>query len=366
MAFARWPQPATADGADQVGHYLVMIEGGEPGRRILIGAQPLTVGRDPNGDLVLVDSDVSRFHLQVSLWQDQVIVMDRNSTNGTFVNGNRIDTATVMSEGGLLQVGHHILRLERRSIRELHQSEEMARDLDKARQYVRSLLPDPMTDGPVRTDWYFQPSAQLGGDAFGYDFIDAETMVIYLIDVSGHGVGAAMHSVSVLNVLRQRALPNTDIRQPAEVLAGLNSMFQMERHDGMFFTIWYGVYDVGRRTLRYGSAGHHPGYLWSAGQPGPVPLKTPGLMIGAAPASGYSSGEVVIEPGTALYLFSDGVFEIVTHEQRQWRLGDFLPFLKAPAQAGPLESVRLYWAVRAEARPGALDDDFSLLVVTFP
>src|SRR5688572_16711165 len=230
MAFSRGPQPATAAGADEVGHYLVMIEGGEPGRRILLGAKPLTIGRDPVRDLVLVDSDVSRFHLEVTVFQGQVVVVDRNSTNGTFVDGKRIDAATVLNEGGVLQVGNHVLRLERRSKLEIHQNEAMARDLDKAKQYVRSLLPNPLTDGPVLTDWYFQPSAQLGGDAFGYDFIDSNTLVIYLIDVSGHGVGAAMHSVSVLNVLRQRALLNTDIRQPAEVLAGLNSMFQMERH----------------------------------------------------------------------------------------------------------------------------------------
>lgn len=365
MTFAR-PKPASVAGADEVGHYLVMIEGGEPGRRVLLGATPLTVGRDPSRDLVLVDSDVSRLHVEVALWQGQVVVTDRNSTNGTFVDGTRIGCATVLHEGGLLQVGSHVLRLERRSKLEVHQSQEMARDIDKAKQYVRSLLPDPLTEGPVLTDWYFQPSAQLGGDAFGYDFIDSGTLVMYLVDVSGHGVGAAMHSVSVLNVLRQRALPGTDIRQPADVLAGLNSMFQMDRHDGMFFTIWYGVYDITRRALRYGSAGHHPGYLYSPGQPDPVQLKTPGLMIGAAPASKYSSGEITVEAGSCLYLFSDGVFEIVTHDQQQWRIGDFLPLLKPASQVGSLESVRLYWAVRSEARPGPLDDDFSLLLVTFP
>ena len=89
-------------------------------------------------------------------------------------------------------------------------------------------------------------------------------------------------------------------------------------------------------------------------------------MIGASPASRYSSGEVIVEAGSSLYLFSDGVFEIVTHEQQQWRIGDLLPLLKPASQIGPLESTRLYWAVRCQARPGALDDDFSLVVVTFP
>ena len=87
-----------------------------------------------------------------------------------------------------------------------------------------SLLPAPLTTGPVRADWRFLPSTQLGGDAFGYDWLDQDTLVFYLIDVSGHGAGSAMHSVTVLNVLRQRALPDVDFRNPAEVLASLNAL----------------------------------------------------------------------------------------------------------------------------------------------
>ena len=70
-----------------------------------------------------------------------------------------------------------------------------------------------------------------------------------------------MHSVTVLNVLRQRALPNVDFRNPSEVLANLNDMFQMDSHNGLLFTMWYGVYRTDDRVLTYGSAGHHPAYL---------------------------------------------------------------------------------------------------------
>ena len=107
----------------------------------------------------------------------------------------------------------------------------------------------------------FLPSARLGGDAFGYQQLDSQTFVIYLLDVSGHGVGAAMHSVSVLNVLRQRAIPQTDFKDPVQVITNLNAMFQMDRHDDQYFTMWYGVYDALDRTLTYASAGHHPAYL---------------------------------------------------------------------------------------------------------
>jgi sigma-B regulation protein RsbU (phosphoserine phosphatase) len=103
----------------------------------------------------------------------------------------------------------------------------LAEELTKAAGYVRSLLPPPLT-GKVETEWCFQPSDQLGGDAFGYHWIDEDHFAIYLLDVCGHGVGAALLSVSVLNALRAQTLPGVDSRQPEKVLAALNRAFWME------------------------------------------------------------------------------------------------------------------------------------------
>ena len=110
------------------------------------------------------------------------------------------------------------LRDRERAIHEaLQRSEQhLAAELAKAADYVRSLLPAPLT-GAVETEWCFQPSDQLGGDAFGYHWIDAEHFAMYLLDVCGHGVGAALLSVSVLNTLRAQTLPGVDFRQPAAV-----------------------------------------------------------------------------------------------------------------------------------------------------
>src|SRR5437762_952768 len=83
--------------------------------------------------------------------------------------------------------------------------------LEKASRYIQSLLPAPLAEGPIRSDWVLVPCARLGGDAFGYKFLDERFFAIYLIDVSGHGTGAAMHAVSIINVLRQGALRDTDL-----------------------------------------------------------------------------------------------------------------------------------------------------------
>ena len=95
------------------------------------------------------------------------------------------------------------------------------------------------------------------------------------------------------------------------------------------------------------------------------------------PAPGTLHGETTYErlceeirsgklpPGSRLHLFSDGAFEIITADDRQLTIGDFLPVLAAPPQPGLPEPERLWRAVRNASRPGPLDDDVSLLTLDF-
>ena len=78
--------------------------------------------------------------------------------------------------------------------------------LDSASNYVSSILPGEL-EGPVRVSSRYLPSQQLGGDSFDYRWIDDDHLIAYLIDVSGHGIGPALLSVSVHNLLRSGSLP---------------------------------------------------------------------------------------------------------------------------------------------------------------
>src|SRR5688572_7790893 len=131
--------------------------------------------------------------------------------------------------------------------------DRLQRELRDAEMYVRSILPAPLTQ-PLRVDWRFVPSTELGGDSFGYHWIDDEHFALYLIDVCGHGVGSALLAVAVADTLRSEALPRIDFRSPGEVLTALNKAYQMERHGELFSTVWYGVYQRAAGQLRYASA----------------------------------------------------------------------------------------------------------------
>jgi sigma-B regulation protein RsbU (phosphoserine phosphatase) len=153
--------------------------------------------------------------------------------------------------------------------------------------------------------------------------------------------------------------------RPEQVLATLNDMFRMEDHADMYFTMWYGVYDRISRRLDYASAGHHPAYLLPADRSEAVALRTPNSMIGAIPGKVFRADSVSVPPGASLHVFSDGVFEIVTIDGLQWSLSDYLPLMLQPSVEGLTESERLFEAVRGMSRSRDLDDDFSLVVMTF-
>ena len=347
-------------------HLLLLLDDNAPPKRFPLHSLPAVIGRNPPADLVLEGTTVSRRHCRLELQDGQMRLTDLGSTNGTFVNGARLNQALTLEDGANIGVGIHRLRYHRRNQDESADADAMEQELKEASRYVASILPRPIGDGPVRANWFYLPSTRVGGDAFGYQMLDARHFCLFLLDVSGHGTGAAMHAMSVAHVMRERALPEVDFLDPAAVISGLNTMFQMERCNDLFFTIWYGVYDTIGRVLSFAAGGHHAAYLlpddniaWA-----PVPLLTQNPLVGMLSDPGIVAAEIEIPPNSALHLFSDGVFEVIDREGRQLGLDDILPML--PEATGPGGARRLYERIRAIARPGPLDDDFSALVFRFP
>lgn len=350
---------------DSRAHCLELIEGFDFGRIFVVGSLPITLGRTEPADIVLNDSEVSRAHCKVVVLNDIFVVTDLGSTNGTFLDGVRVTEPTPMPIGSVLRVGRQSLKHEWRTEKEILQHHEFERELRKAGSYALALLPLPLTEGPIRTEWLFEPCSKLGGDAFGYGPLGDDQFMFYMMDVSGHGAGAAMHSVAVMNLLRQRAVPNANMAKPEEVLRALNAMFPMEDHAGMYFTMWYGIYDKASRELHFASAGHHPAFLVPSGRQEAIALRTRNGLVGADLETIYRADRFLVPPESSIYLFSDGVFEIVTKEGLQWGLGDFVPHLTGPDASGADECKRLYKEVRSLSQASSLDDDFSLLVLHF-
>jgi sigma-B regulation protein RsbU (phosphoserine phosphatase) len=209
------------------------------------------------------------------------------------------------------------------------QKQRMEAELSEAESYVRSLLPHDQ-EGKVPIYSRFIPSQQLGGDCYDYYWLDPDYLVVYLLDVSGHGLGSALLSTSVLNVLRSQSLPDVSFYRPEKVLQALNETFQMSDQNQKYFTIWYGVINCANRQLLYASAGHPPAVVVSQTSNSTVittRLRTPGLPIGMMPNTSYKWQRCQLPPNSTLYIFSDGLYEVLQQDQQYIGLDSFIEIL---------------------------------------
>lgn len=249
--------------------------------------------------------------------------------------------------------------------------EAQRQDLVAAARYVRSLLPDEIPEGgPVRADWEFLPSEQLGGDVFYYLWIDEHRFAVYLLDVAGHGTTAALLSVSLLDAVRSRAHRGAaTLTNPAALLGSLNRDYPMAEHSNLFFSMWYGLVDLEKRQLTYSSAGHPPAILVPAGASEEGDLEecaTKGQLVGVFPNSVYSNQRRILQPGDRLAIFSDGLYEAASHQGHRWRFSEFAPLLGQGMIDHPEHSAaQLTEMIRRRLHIDRFEDDVSLIVLSF-
>jgi sigma-B regulation protein RsbU (phosphoserine phosphatase) len=240
-------------------------------------------------------------------------------------------------------------------------------ELTEAAEYVRSLLPEPVSE-PFSINSRFIPSRQLGGDCFDYYWLDSDYLAIYLLDTAGHGLKAALPSISVLNLLRSRALKGLNYYQPSHVLEALNETFQMNYQNDKYFTIWYGVYNRVTRQLVYASAGHPPAILVSGTTAKNTKiqlLRTPGMPVGMFPESKYVDECCHIEKYSSLYIFSDGAYEITKLDGTLWSLDAFIQILVSLQHTIDRQLDQVLNYLIALNSKEAFDDDLSILQINF-
>ena len=280
-----------------------------------------------------------------------------------------VESLAALAAGALesFEVKERLYQKQQLYLRNLETTQARLRaELDEAEKYVRAILPPPC-DSPLKIDWLLAPCSELGGDSFGYHEIDPDHWALYVLDVCGHGVSAALLSVTAIKVLRSAALSGVDFRDPGGVLSALNNEFLMCNQNNMYFTIWYGVFQLSTRELRFASAGHAPAIVAEPDQQTAGKLTAPGLVLGARKGKVYKTQSAVLPHRAVLYLISDGTYEIQLHDGSIWPFPDFLQLLATLPARDPGGLEWLHAAICGQRAPKRLEDDFSVVrILTDP
>ena len=282
-----------------------------------------------------------------------------------------------------LSAGERIIRLERElaSQNEVLQSanERMKHDLEAAAQIQHDLLPKELPDTlTAKFAWHFEPCDELGGDILNVLPLDEGCFAMYLLDVSGHGVPAALLSVTLSRVLTTQdprssllIAQNEDgqtptVRAPREVAERLNRQFPMETQHGYYFTMAYAVLDTQTGVLRYTLAGHPPPILVRRGTE-PKEISGGGLAIGLLDTAEFEDYSIQLEPGDRLLFYSDGITESTNGQKEMLEAEGFIRLIEK-SRAQPLdESVtKCVNDLKRWTDSVPFADDISLLVVEIP
>ncbi|WP_434756905.1 SpoIIE family protein phosphatase [Borrelia puertoricensis] len=231
-------------------------------------------------------------------------------------------------------------------------------ELIEAGNYIENLLPKKMQNEFFNSNWIFVPSKRIGGDFFNYYFVNDDNLIIYLIDISGHGIGSALLSLSVSSVINSYIMDNNDI-SPSEVLRYVNRYFVKFKSD-MFITLWYGVLNVKTRHLRFSSAGAPPAVVLSAKDN--IYLPTRGTILGIEEMYSCEENECILSKFSHLLLFSDGVYEVENEQGVIMAIDDFYNILEDNTyDLDDFILVSLYKKMLNLSRYNAFRDDFSIL-----
>jgi len=238
--------------------------------------------------------------------------------------------------------------------------ERMERELQLGREIQARLLPAPPKDIVdtsivARCDSCYEVS----GDFYDFLTLPDDTLGVALGDVSGKGVGAALVTASLQAALRIAAPAEADL---GRLMGRLNDLLHGMTRARKYVTFFFGRYEPKTGSLHYVNAGHLPPVVALSGQL--EPLQVTGKPIGLFPGLSWREEQVVIPPGGALVVFTDGFTEAMNAAEEE--LGDerWLELVRAKHEL-PADRLteELYGAIRdheAGAEPG---DDKTLLIL---
>jgi sigma-B regulation protein RsbU (phosphoserine phosphatase) len=256
-----------------------------------------------------------------------------------------------------------------------HQKVELQRkqamideDLKAAAAIQRSLLPEGNHSLPnLRMAWRFNPCERIGGDIFNIQRVDENQVGLYMLDVCGHGVPAALISVAASQFLagpRGFLSGGCQLTSPEMVLNHLDEAFPFERFDSYFSIVCMSI-DIRRGTLAYGGAGHPPPVLLRA-RGDLVVLDYRGPIIGFGSEIPYGQRELCLEAGDKIILYTDGFTENRDRHGRAFGRNRFYAMLREFTRR-PVGDVvdALHTEIRRFLEGVEPDDDISLLGVEY-
>jgi len=246
--------------------------------------------------------------------------------------------------------------------------ERIESELQIAHDIQMGILPKTFPAFPHRAEFDLYatilPAKEVGGDLYDFFFLDENRLCLVVGDVSGKGVPAALFMAVTRTLIKTKASHSLSAH---DTLSRVNDDLALDNPSMMFVTLFLGILDVTTGEMEYANAGHNPPYLISGQGRGLTPLEsTSGLALGVMPGIPYQSRHLVLKPGDALFIYTDGVTEAINAREALFsesRLEQGLADLKAEPMKQMVSGIMALVQDFSKGVPQA--DDITLMALRY-
>jgi serine phosphatase RsbU (regulator of sigma subunit)/anti-anti-sigma regulatory factor len=294
------------------------------------------------------------------------MVIDRAAESGRLVRERDELLENLREQNTKLE--YSLLRLHEAFGQLRLQEEALESDLQKAQRVQRKFLPSGFPCVPGYDFFgYYAPCEQLGGDFFGTIPLPDGRLALYLVDVAGHGVSAAMITVTFRELMRARRRSSQSdevFAEPHEMLYYMNEALLEEAFEPpIFVSMLYCVIDPHANEVLVACAGH-PAPILVSGKNQVQGIPAGGPVLGTQAIASYTTTRFEIHPGDALLLYSDGLSEMRSQQGSEFTAARLQEIMgtqhaqSARAIAGKLEKQLL-----GHLEGASPSDDITFLVI---
>ena len=251
--------------------------------------------------------------------------------------------------------------------RAVQEKERISMELNLAQHIQADMLPNVFPPFPDREDFDIYasmiPAKEVGGDFYDYFLIDDDHLCLVMADVSGKGVPAALFMMASMILLKTTAMSGLD---PAEIITRVNKQICSNNSQEMFVTVWLGILELSTGKLTAANAGHEYPVIRQGSGSYELYKDVHGFVVGGLDDMDYDDYEVQLEPGSGIFLYTDGVTEATDEEGKLFGTDRIVEALNSGESHAPYDALkRVSDAVHLFAGEAPQSDDITMLCFSY-
>ena len=221
------------------------------------------------------------------------------------------------------------------------EKERIGAELSLATRIQLAMLPHVFPAFPEHLDFdifaTMDPAKEVGGDFYDYFLVDDDHLCMVMADVSGKGVPAALFMMASKIILQSCAMLGNG---PAEILTLTNQAICSSNQEDMFVTVWVGILELSTGRLTAANAGHEYPVIKKPGGNYELYKDKHSFVIGGMDGIKYKEYELQFEPGSKLFLYTDGIPEATDANKAMFGTDRMLEVLNSVQDDAPTDTLK--------------------------